>query len=226
MKKTKDKKENEIKDFKEFLKVAKEDLKKNKLRLLKDLLIYSWKGDDLISYVLFLFLLLSFYLLFLKPLIFPLLFHTEKPFNVIVSGSMEHYLPFDEWWQKYGRYYETHFNITKNQFAHFPYRDGLFIGDLVIIKGTPKKNIRVGDIIVYYVPSIHKDVIHRVVKIKNESGKICFETVGDNNVRFYYYGQDPQLWFEKNVCNVEGKVILRIPYLGLPRYWLYKFFGV
>ncbi|MEO2154957.1 MAG: signal peptidase I, partial [Nanoarchaeota archaeon] len=100
------------------------------------------------------------------------------------------------------------------------------IGDVVIIKNYPKSDIKVGDIIVYYVPSLNKYIIHRVVKIKKENNTICFETMGDNNVRFVFYNDNPQLYFEKNVCNIEGKVILKIPYLGLPRFWLYKWFGV
>ncbi|MEO2154768.1 MAG: hypothetical protein ABGW69_03070, partial [Nanoarchaeota archaeon] len=124
-----DKKKEENYNFKEFIKKESNFLKSKKFfSLFKEFFIYAWKGNDLISILLFLALIIGIYNLILVPIIFPFLFGTKIPFNVIVSESMEHNLPFNEWWQKYGFYYEQKFNITKEEFLYFPYHNGLNIG--------------------------------------------------------------------------------------------------
>jgi len=194
-------------------------LKKGKvLCFFRELLVYSWKGDDLFSYLLFFLIVFLAYNYVFTPFVFPLLFKTKIPFNTIVSESMEHNLDFENWWERYGFFYEKYFNITKNDFENFPFKEGLDIGDFVFIVGIKNDDIKVGDIVVYYVPNLNKYIVHRVVKIK-ENG--CFETLGDNNIKLFFYGLNPQLPFEKNVCEIEGKVVFKIPYLGLPRYWLF-----
>ena len=196
--------------------------KRHFICFIKELLIYSWKGEDIISYILFFIIVFVLYKFFLSPILFPLIFGTKIPFNTIVSESMEHDSKFDIWWSKYGFFYENYLDISKKEFENFPFKNGLNIGDFVFVIGVKKEEIKVGDIITYYVPQLNKYIVHRVIKIK-ENG--CFETLGDNNVRLIYFNMNPQLPFEKNVCNIEGKVVFRIPYLGLPRYWLFKFLG-
>jgi signal peptidase I len=204
----------------DYKKKIVECLKKKKLFCaIKYILIYSWKGSDVYSYILFFLLVYLTYNFVLTPLVFPIIFGTKIPFNTIVSESMEHDSNFEIWWQKYGVIYEKYFNITKEEFEKFSFKNGLYRGDFVLVLGVKKDNIKVGDIVAYYAPSLKRYIVHRVVKIKNNG---CFETMGDNNAKYAYLGVDPQLPFEKNVCNIEGKVVLRIPYLGLPRYWLFK----
>jgi len=193
------------------------DVKRFKLiKAFKRLISYSWYGEDFFSYIVFFLLVYLGYKIILTPL-FLLFFKTKIPFNVIISESMEHHnLEFNKWWELNGLYFKK-FNISKEEFEQFPFKNGLNIGDFVLILGKNKKDVRLGDIIVYHVNYKGKemDIIHRVIKIKKENGKICFETVGDNN-------KGIQLPFERNICKIEGVLVFRIPYLGYPRYLIYR----
>ncbi len=78
-------------------------------------------------------------------------------------------------------------------------------GDILVLLGTSAKDLKIGDIIVFSVPSYSVPVVHRVVKI-NDDG--TFQTKGDANLG--------QLSFEKmvNPEQIHGKEILIVPYLG------------
>jgi signal peptidase I len=86
-------------------------------------------------------------------------------------------------------------------------------GSLLAINSIDPKDIKVGDIIVYDVPSMVRDyynypptVAHRVIKI-NTSPSLSFRTQGDNT------GEDP---FTIRPEDIRGTVGSQIPYLGLP----------
>ena len=86
-------------------------------------------------------------------------------------------------------------------------------GSLMMIEPIEAKDVKVGDIIVYNVPSLIQDtygyppvVAHRVIKILTEPG-FYFRTKGDNT------GEDP---FSVRPQDVRGTVGDQIPYLGLP----------
>ncbi len=86
-------------------------------------------------------------------------------------------------------------------------------GSLMIIEPVDPTEVKVGDIIVYNVPSLIQDtygyppvVAHRVIKILTEPG-FYFRTKGDNT------GEDP---FSIRPQDVRGTVGDQIPYLGLP----------
>ncbi|MBS7609690.1 signal peptidase I [Candidatus Bathyarchaeota archaeon] len=90
------------------------------------------------------------------------------------------------------------------------------VGDLVVIKGVKPSEVQVGDIIVFRtgLPPPTDRVIHRVVEISNESGKLYFTTQGDN-VGYPQY-------FERHFDAEErliGKCIFRIPLLGYLWIW-------
>ncbi len=205
---------------KEIKSIIKEIRSFHFLKAFKKLMSYAWYGNDLFSFVIFFCLAFVFYKLFLIP-VFLLIFKTKIPFNVIISESMTHHnLNFEKWWKLNGLYFRK-FNITKKEFKNFPFVEGLNVGDLVFIIGKNKKEIKKGDIIVYHVIYNGKgmDIIHRVIKIKQINGERCFETVGDNN-------KGIQMPFEKNICNIEGVLVYKIPYLGYPRYLIYKIFRI
>jgi signal peptidase I len=207
-------------DKKEWKKIFKEIKELKFLKALKSLISYSWNSNDLISYFVFFLLIFIFYKILLIP-IFLLIFKTKIPFNVIISESMEHHnLDFNTWWKLNGLYFKK-FNITEEKFKQFSFINGLNVGDFVFILGKNKEEVKLGDIIVYHVNYNGKemDVIHRVIKIKNESGEICFETLGDNN-------KGIQLPFERNICEIEGVLVFKIPYIGYPRYLFYKVFKI
>ena len=90
----------------------------------------------------------------------------------------------------------------------------LRVGDLVIIQGTSPETVTNGTIIVFYVPGHYGEdsyrIVHRVVKVVQIDNQPAFETKGDNNPVSDYYR-----WGYIPTDFVVGKVIARIPYLGL-----------
>jgi len=104
--------------------------------------------------------------------------NTSAPMVVVVSGSMEP-------------------NINK--------------GDLLFIQGVDPEDIEVGDVIVYdahglWVGAPEDPIVHRVIDIKEDDGKLYFVTKGDANEL-----KDKEPVPENRVL---GKVVGRIPYVG------------
>jgi signal peptidase I len=86
-------------------------------------------------------------------------------------------------------------------------------GSLMMIQSIDPKNVKVGDIIVYSVPSAVRSyynypslVSHRVISI-NTIPALTFRTKGDNT------GEDP---FTVRAQDIRGTVGKQIPFLGLP----------
>ena len=140
--------------------------------------------------------------LIVKYIIYPILgilLSTSYPLVAVVSGSMEHDgLNLDEYWEKYGDYYEENYQITKEQFKTFSYKNGFKKGDIMLLKGS--KEYKVGDVLVYPNTNYKYPIIHRVVKKYDNH----FKTKGDHNT-----AED-----STEVTNPLGKAILRIPKLG------------
>jgi len=90
----------------------------------------------------------------------------------------------------------------------------LKVGDLVVIQGVDPHAITNGTIIVFYVPGHYGEdsyrIVHRVVKVVQVNNQLAFETKGDNNPVSDYYR-----WTYIPADYVVGKVVARIPYLGL-----------
>lgn len=90
----------------------------------------------------------------------------------------------------------------------------LKVGDLVIIQGVDPHTITNGTIIVFYVPGHYGEdsyrIVHRVIKVVQIDNQPAFETKGDNNPVSDYYR-----WQYIPTDYVVGKVVARIPYLGL-----------
>jgi len=154
-----------------------------------------------------------------------LLLSTSMPVVAVVSSSMDHGIVvsyrgsetildypcsvmtanykenFDNWWDLCKHTYEK-FNITKEDFAKFPFKDGFKIGDMPIVQGSD--SYKVGDVIVYEAGQ-SAPIIHRIVKI-NEDG--TYQTKGDHNA-----GQNPYEYSVKKE-QIYGRVIFIIPKLG------------
>ena len=86
-------------------------------------------------------------------------------------------------------------------------------GGLLMIDPIEPRDVKVGDIIVYSVPSMVRDyynypptVAHRVIKV-NTTPSLTFRTKGDNT------GEDP---FTVRPQDIKGTVGSQIPFLGLP----------
>jgi len=165
---------------------------------------FVWEGEGWLSWVVD--IVLAFVLI--KFVVYPVLglvLVTSHPIVAVVSGSMEHDGSFDSWWQSQKTLYDG-YNITKEQFAEFSYKNGFNKGDLMILYS--KKNIKVGDIAVFNSDGKFDPIIHRVVAITEKDGKKYYFTKGDHNLGIAS--------FEQNIPEekIIGKAIIRVPYLG------------
>lgn len=85
-------------------------------------------------------------------------------------------------------------------------------GDIVIIDSSSVASIKVGDIIQYKIKDYN--VVHRVVKILDDSNGISLILKGDNNLNV---DRDPV-----KEDQLVGKIIYHVPYIGYPSYLIQK----
>jgi len=173
--------------------------------------VWSWIANVIIAFVL------------IKFIVYPglgFVLSTSHPIVAVVSGSMEHDGNFDEWWDSFALcggtpctqndFYST-YNITKEKFLSFKYKNGFNQGDIMVLKGSSPENIDVGDVLVFnnYRPD---PIIHRIVEKWEEDGKYYFKTKGDHN----FESISSRSLNETKISSDEivGKAVLRIPYLG------------
>lgn len=178
-----------------------EEIRKNFIEFFKKFLgflKYIFFGKDLKSDLLFLGLVFAFYIA--MKLTFPYFL------SVVMSPSMEH-TNFN--YEKYLRY-----NITEEEIKNWPFGEGINKGDVVIIFPVkdPLKDIKEGDVVLYMGVD-GKPIMHRVIKIINTSNNICFVIMGDNNPAPIYYQREDCMPPDRII----GKVVFRIPYLGMPK---------
>lgn len=153
---------------------------------------------------------------------------SDLPIVAVVSCSMEHditnrcdnppkpkphicgnyfeekkHLNFDEYWEICGSWYEDNSKITKEEFLKYSIRDGFLMGDVLVVKGVQKDQLKVGDVIVYSIRGQSVPIVHRIIKI--EGDKII--TKGDHNSV-----SDP--WKPEKI---HGKAVFVIPFLGWPK---------
>lgn len=88
-------------------------------------------------------------------------------------------------------------------------------GDLVVIKGIPARDVRVGDVLSITTPEkdreekdLPDEIVHRVVERRGSGADLTFITKGDNNP-----GEDA---FVTRAGDIRGEVIKTIPGLGYP----------
>jgi signal peptidase I len=130
---------------------------------------------------------------------------TPVPLRVVESGSM--CVPYDG---------------SCNGWSH-PFSQTLHVGDIIIIQAVNPADLNANypnsDIIVYKNPSGVTPIVHRIVEKQQIDGIWYFKTKGDGNgptlwpnVPNYYDNIPDSKGVPENL--VEGKVIMRIPYLG------------
>lgn len=226
---------------KEFKQKSKIDL--NSVKDLRSFMNYVFRGEDFMSHILYFVILFILFKYLLIPAI-GFLMGTTYPLTAIVSASMEHDLQGEfvcgndftysnqNYWDICGDYYETNLDISQNQFSLFPYVNGMYRGDVIIVYGRPAKLIEVGDVVLFkgqdkvllengeeeslfflnYGP-----IIHRVVEKSYENETYYFTTKGDNNPAI--------MQKEVNIPqdDILGVAVLRIPYLGLINYYFYNY---
>ncbi len=190
-----------------------------KKQLQKSLLARAWNflwHDDSWASV-FAFLIVSIVLI--RFVVYPVLgfaLGSSQPVVAVISESMVHDRSFDSWWNEtlckqrlseeyaYQKEFYSSWNITKQQFEGFTFKNGFNKGDVIVL--VSPKNINVGDVIVATNNGVTAyPVIHRVVSVRENS----ITTNGDNN--------QCEIWdFERSIPKqaVIGKALFRIPYLG------------
>jgi hypothetical protein len=124
---------------------------------------------------------------------------TDEPYRAVISQSMNH---GDESWRNYftERGYDT---------SNFPIQGGFERGDLLFVQGVDAlRDVKIGDVIVFDVPSQPIPLVHRVVAINNSDGEIYFTTKGDNNP----YSLQTEGYIKP--AQIRGRVVFVIPKIG------------
>ncbi len=184
---------------------------------------FFWKDDSVWSWLVN--IVVAF--LVIRYLIYPLLgvlLGTSLPIVAVISESMDHGLydgklcgqqfsefkdSFNHYWEICGTWYEDR-GISKEQFQQFPFKDGFYKGDVIILWRANKDNLKVGDILVFQGDK-PQPIIHRVVKVWEEKEKYFYQTKGDHN------GDSISGFLGETKINEKrllGKGIIKVPYLG------------
>jgi signal peptidase I len=107
-----------------------------------------------------------------------------------------------------------------------PFAHTLHTGDLIIIQGVKPEELNTvypeSDIIVYKNPYGVSPIVHRIVTSQVVNGTLYFQTKGDGNPptvwpaipNSYEYDGIPDRTYGVPVDLVEGRVVMRIPFLG------------
>jgi signal peptidase I len=132
--------------------------------------------------------------------------YSKTEFKLCGQRFTEFYDSYENYWRICGSWYENN-DISREQFAKFPFQNGFDKGDVVILWRAT--NVEVGDILVYQA-STTQPIIHRVVKVWEEDGKTFYQTKGDHNSRSLSSLNEEKVSEER----VFGKGIIRIPYFG------------
>ncbi len=177
---------------------------------IKKLWHFIWHENSILSWIIN--IILAF--IIVKFLIYPglgFLLSTSHPLVAVVSGSMEHSnLNFDKWWETKKEFY-IKYNITKEQFKNFPFKNGFNKGDIMVLIGA-KNKINKGDVIVYN-GNYRDPIIHRVIAINKDS----YITKGDKNPT-----TDP---IKPTPTSIVGKAVFKVPLLGWVKIIFTKIIG-
>jgi len=189
-------------------------------KVFKKIWKFIWKDDSVLSWI------VSFILAFLlvKFLIYPgigLIMGTSYPIVAVVSDSMEHRgLELDEWWELQGDWYDSK-GIDKEMFRDYIFLNGFNKGDIIILRGSETKDIKIGDVIVFHSTSNYP-VIHRVVD-KWEDDKIYhFQTKGDNNPDSHIGLNEDDI----GEGRIVGRAVFKVPWLGWIKIWFSELVGI
>ncbi len=138
--------------------------------------------------------------------------NTDNPIRVVESGSM--CVPYDG---------------ACNGWSH-PFDHTIHVGDIIVIQGgdpsTFNLNYPNSDIVVYQNPNdpTGTPIVHRIVERYEVNGTYYFQTKGDGNGIKWPTPVDPDEYDSRVLWNtgqgvsqyqVEGRVVMRIPWLGL-----------
>jgi signal peptidase I len=132
------------------------------------------------------------------------------PALAVVSGSM--CIPYDQ-------------ACTGWLSLNHPFARTLHKGDIVIIQGVNPEDLNANypdsDVIVFHSPITNELIVHRIIGKTEVNGTIYFMTKGDGNGNVWpqtpQTGLDPWDYYNPTGVSedcIEGKVIMRIPWVG------------
>ncbi|HII17071.1 TPA: signal peptidase I [Candidatus Woesearchaeota archaeon] len=113
-------------------------------------------------------------------------------------------------WKYCGNWYEQR-GITREEFAGYSLTRGFNRGDLIILLGKPPKNIKRGDVTVFYGGRA-EPIIHRIIGREEIDGTWHFATKGDHNADQIKNGAMDESSIPQE--RVIGVALFRIPYIG------------
>ena len=189
-------------------------LKKTWHFLWEDESVWSWLANIVVAFVL------------IKFVVYPGLgwmLGTSFPIVAVVSGSMEHHGGFDGWWASNGGFYEER-GIISTDFKQYPFPNGFNKGDIMVLRGLKKENIKIGTVIVFRSRRLSEPVIHRVIAVGasanpdnsddwGDSSVTRVTTKGDFNRQIHSFEQDIP------ADAIIGAAFIKIPYLGYIKIW-------
>lgn len=194
--------------------------KKKPKTLLGKVWYFIWNDNSAASWIVN--IILAF--IIIKFLVYPglgLVFGTNFPIVAVVSNSMEHHMPLDDWWAKNQDFY-LELNITQKDFENYPFKNGFNRGDIMFLTGKQPEDINIGDVIVFQSKKPYP-IIHRVIK-KQEGSLWVFQTKGDNNPAQIKNNElDETLILENHVL---GRAVFRVPWLGYVKIWFVDFMEI
>lgn len=196
---------------------------------------FIWDDDSVWSWLVN--IVLAF--IIIKFLLYPgigLALGTTHPVVAVVSGSMEHKIApdafgrfnlcsehydkpepvnFDFFWKDCGGFYSG-YNISKEEFSKFSFKNGFNTGDIIVLVGKKPKDIKVGEVIVFKANQ-PDPIIHRIINKWEDGGVYHFTTKGDHNSGII---MDPNIYeIDITQDRIIGKAIFRIPALGYIKIW-------
>ena len=177
--------------------------------MLKKVWNFIWHDDSVLSWIVNVILAL----LIVKFLVYPglgLVLGTSYPVVAVVSSSMHHNGNFDQWYDEKGDWYQ----FEKEDMRKWSFHNGFNKGDIMILKKA--KNVKIGDVIVFYGNS-NNPIIHRIVFV----GENFYQTKGDNNIDSFEHLGEKHI----NSDKVIGKAIGRVPLLGYVKIVFSEIFG-
>jgi signal peptidase I len=125
---------------------------------------------------------------------------TDLPVVAVVSDSMTHD-SFTE--ARHYQFLENNLGYNKQQVDAWPIKDGFLKGDVLVVDGVSREDLKIGDVIVYDISGQSTPIVHRIVKFEGDQ----IITKGDHNPSF-----DP--W---KLTKIHGKAVLVVPFLGWPK---------
>ncbi len=145
------------------------------------------------------------------------LLNTDLPIVAVMTSSMVHdaTTPY-----RHYQFLQENFDYTEEEIDSWPINGGFRPGDVLIIKGVPENQLKVGDVIVFKHRTQSVPIIHRIVEI--EDGYPY--TKGDHNPIMdpdcKLFEEDVQDCWERT--GIKGKAVVWIPFLGIPKLILHN----